>query len=142
PDLAAKLDDHGIGGLEPFSAAAMLDGVDDLCRHAFLQRLRLVRHPFELAVHLARCGQNGDLADARREARLKAQIAVDRVQGLARAGTVKPNASRPLQPGDRRARRAGAVVGALAYLVQILAAGPGPGPARTPVRVRTPRGAP
>ena len=61
-NLPAEFDDGGVSFVEPLRALAVFDDVDDLARNAFLQGFRLVRGPFELAVHLARDGEDGDLA--------------------------------------------------------------------------------
>ena len=83
PDLPPELDDDGVHLLEPFGALAVLDDVDHRRRNAFLQGFSLVRDPFELIVHLARRDQDGDLARARRDAGLEAEIAVERGELLA-----------------------------------------------------------
>src|SRR5262245_64813213 len=121
PELAAERNDERVGRVESVEAAAMLDGVDDALRHAFLERFRLVRGPFELAVHLARRDQDRDLADARRDAGLESEIAVDRREMGGGLRAVELHAGRPLQAGDGRTRRLRAVVGSLAGLVEILA---------------------
>jgi hypothetical protein len=82
-------------------------------------------HPLELAVHLARGGENGNLAHARRQSGLEPQIAVDGGEMRGRAGTVELHARRALQPGDSGARHRPAVVRPLAGLIQILAPGSG-----------------
>src|SRR5262249_59781007 len=53
-NLPPELDDCRIGLVEAGGRLAMLDDVDDARIDALLERLRLVRGPFELAVHLAR----------------------------------------------------------------------------------------
>ena len=65
--LPAEFDDGGVGFIEALGAAAIFDDVDDFLRHAVLERLRLVRRPFELAVHRARDGEDRDLANVRRK---------------------------------------------------------------------------
>ena len=120
-DLPAEFDDRRVGLAQALRALAVLDDVDDVARHADLQGFGLVRGPFEPAVHFARDGENGDLARFRIEAGLMAQIVIDRVMRLDRLGAVKVDAGRPAQADDGLARRAGAVVGALAGIVQILA---------------------
>ena len=52
---------------------------------------------------------------------LKAQILIRHIMRVDRLGTVKVEAGRPAQADDRLSRRAGAVEGTLADLVQILA---------------------
>jgi hypothetical protein len=71
-DLAAELDHRRVSLIQAVGRLAMLDHVDDAWLDAFLQRFRLVRAPLELAVHLARRGEDCDLAHARRETRLEA----------------------------------------------------------------------
>ena len=71
-ELVGLMLDHGIGGIQSTSVATVFDGVDHSLRHAHFQGLWLVRHPFELAVHLPRGCQDCDFAQARRIARLKA----------------------------------------------------------------------
>src|SRR5262249_4144663 len=87
----------------------------------FLQRLRLMRRPFELAVHLARGGKDRDLADARGKTRLEAQVTVERACVRGRLRAVEPDPGRTLQAGDRCARRRCTVVVSLAGLIQIFA---------------------
>ncbi len=121
--LAAEFDDRGVEFAQACRALAMLDHVDDVLRNADLQRFGLVRRPFEAAVHLARDGEDRDFAHFRIEAGLVAQIVVDGGVRLDRLGAVEVNARRAAQADDGLARRIGAVVGALAELVQILALG-------------------
>src|SRR5262249_10960717 len=100
-----------------------LDDVDDLLRHALLQRLWLMRYPFELAVHLA-CGrQNRNLAHSAGEAGLEAQVAIDCADVRSGLRTVELHAAGPLQTGDRASRLGAAVVGGLARVIQVLAIG-------------------
>ena len=119
--LAAEFDDRRLDFAQARGAFAVLDDVDDARRHADRQRFGLVRRPFEPAVHFTRHREDRDLTDFRIEAGLVTQIAVDRVVRVDGLGAVKVNARRTAQPDDGLARRIGAVVGALADLVQILA---------------------
>src|SRR5437762_1027103 len=118
-NLAAELDNRGVGFVEACGGLAVLDHLDDARLDPCLERLGLVRCPFELAVHLARGCQDGDLAYARRKSRFEAQVPVERTRVLGRLRAVEPDAARALQPRDRGARRRHTVVMPLAELVQI-----------------------
>ncbi len=119
--LAAEFDDRCIECAQAFGAFAVLDHVDDCRRDADLQGFGFVRRPFESAVHLARHREDRDLADFRIEAGLVTQIPVDRIVRFDRLRAVQMDARRAAQTDDGLARRIGAVIGALADLVQILA---------------------
>src|ERR1700723_431641 len=119
--LATELDDRGVSFVDALRAFAMLDDVDDFGRHADLQSFRLVRRPFEPAVHFAGDGKDRDFAHLRIEAGLKAQMRVQRIVRVHRAGAVEMNAGGPAQADNGLARRRGAVVSALAGLVEVLA---------------------
>src|SRR5260221_1427986 len=86
-NLAAELDHRGVGFVEAGRGLPVLDDVDDARFDPLLQRLWLVRRPFEPAVHLARGPQDRDLADARGKARLEALVAVWRASILVRLPT-------------------------------------------------------
>src|SRR2546430_4440993 len=89
-NLAAELDNRGVGFVEACGGLAVLDHLDDACLDPCLERLGLVRCPFELAVHLARGCQDGDLAYARRKSRFEAQVPVERTRVLGRLRAVEP----------------------------------------------------
>src|SRR6185312_6023731 len=104
-DLPPELDHRGVDFVQAGGALAILDGVDDGGLDAFLQSFRLVRDPFELAVHLARGGENRDLTHAWGEAGLVAQIPVECARMLGSVRAVELDAARALQTCDRCARR-------------------------------------
>src|SRR5437868_8241818 len=101
----------------------MLDRVDRALRNAFLQRLRLVRDPFELAVHLARRDEDRDLADAWRDAGLEAKLAIDRAQQAPVPRAVEVDPRRAVQSDEARARARSVVIDLPARLVEVLAFG-------------------
>ncbi len=123
PDFAAELDHHRVRRVESSGALAMLDHVDHGGLDAFLQGFRLVRDPFELAVHLARGREDRKLAHPRREARLEAQIAIDGGHVGGDLRRVELHAGGPLQAGNGGARRGGAVVGLLPGFIEVFAFG-------------------
>ena len=93
-DLPAKLDHRRVGLVERGRGPPVLNHVDDARFDALFKRLRLVRRPFELAVHLARGRQDRNLADAREKSRLEPQVAIERARVRGRLRAVKPDAAR------------------------------------------------
>ena len=138
PQLPAKLDHQRIGRIEPIQRLAILDGVHHRRRHALLEALRLMGVPFEIAVEFARRRHDRDLADARRNASLLAQIGVDGAMKGRSAGAVQLYAAWPLQPGDGRPRRGSAIIGLAASVIEILAPGQGQAEPRLAVHIRRP----
>ncbi len=119
--LPAEFDHGRVGFAQTFRALAVLDDVDGFRRDADFQGFRLVRGPFELAVHLARHSEDGDFADYGTVGRLVTQVLADDIVRLDGLGAVEVDAARPAQADDGAARRRGAIVGALAGVVQVLA---------------------
>ena len=92
--------------------------------NAGAERLGLVRRPFELAVELARGGEDRQLAHAFAESSFVAQEVIDRPRDLRELGAVKLNPGGPLEPGDRPALGIGhAVVDLLSRRIEIGALG-------------------